>query len=150
MDREQGFIEANDESKEDITHSVKGGKKKKKGEKNMSEIEGIQYIDFETFMSIELKTGVIVKADHHPNADKLYVLNLDDGTANGRTICAGLKEYYSIQELEGKEIVFVANLQPRPLRGVTSEGMILAADDGEGGVSIITIDKGMKPGSKVR
>jgi len=150
MEREQGLIEENSESKEDITHTVKGGKKKKKEEKNMSTIEGIQYIDFETFMSIELKTGVIVKADDHPNADKLYVLNLDDGTDNGRTICAGLKEYYSIQELEGKNVVFVANLQPRPLRGITSEGMILAADDGDGGVSIITLDKSMKPGSKVR
>lgn len=150
MEREQGLIETNDESKEDITHSVKGGMKKKKGEKNMSDIEGIQYIDFETFMSIELKTGVIVNADDHPNADKLYVLHLDDGSENGRTICAGLKEFYSIEELEGKEVVFVANLQPRPLRGVTSEGMILAADDGNGGVSIITLDKAMKPGSKVR
>jgi len=150
IEREQGFIEASDESKQDITHSVKGGKKMKKGEKNMSEIEGIQYIDFETFMSVELKTGIIVKADVHPNADKLYVLHLDDGSDNGRTICAGLKEFYSIEELEGKDVVFVANLKPRPLRGVTSEGMILAADDGEGGVSIITLDKGMKPGSKVR
>jgi len=150
MEREQGFIEASDESKHDITHSVKGGKKMKKGEKNMSEIEGIQYIDFETFMSVELKTGIIVKADVHPNADKLYVLHLDDGSKNGRTICAGLKEFYTIEKLEGKNVVFVANLQPRPLRGVTSEGMILAADDGDGGVSIITLDKGMKPGSKVR
>ena len=75
---------------------------------------------------------------------------MDDGTDNGRTICAGLKEFYSIDEMTGKSIVFVANLQPRPLRGVTSEGMMLAADDGNGVVKLVTIDGEISVGSQVR
>ena len=114
------------------------------------ENDGLKYLDFETFMSVELRVGKIVDAQEHPNADKLYVLTLDDGSASHRTICAGLKEYYSKEDLTGKSVVFVANLKPRPLRGVTSEGMILAADDGDGNVKIVTLDGAIAPGSRVR
>jgi methionyl-tRNA synthetase len=148
--REQDLIEEGTPSNENITHAVKGGKKKKKGGDTLEETEGITYLDFETFLSVDLRTGIISKAENHPNADKLYVLTIDDGTTTGRTICAGLKEYYSIEQLEGKQIVFVANLKPRPLRGVNSQGMILAADDGQGSVSILTLESNMAPGSKVR
>ena len=92
---------------------------------------------------------MIRNVEEHPNADKLYVISLDDGGA-GRTICAGLKEYYSIEELTGKSVVFVANLKPRPLRGITSEGMMLAADDESGNVKLVTIDGEIKTGSLVR
>ena len=98
------------------------------------EIEGITYLEFETFMKVNLRVGRIVSVEDHPNADKLYVVRLDDGTDDGRTICAGLKAYYEPEEMEGKLVVFVENLKPRPLRGVTSEGMMLAADDGNDGV----------------
>ena len=113
------------------------------------EVEGIKYLDFNDFMKVELKVGKIVKVEDHPNADKLYVISLDDGS-DGRTICAGIKEYYSIDELTGKSVVFVANLKPRPLRGVTSQGMMLAADDGNGVVKLVTIDGDISTGSQVR
>ena len=113
-------------------------------------IEGIEYLDFDTFMKVDLRVGKITKVEDHPNADKLYVVNLDDGTNNGRTICAGIKKYYSIDELVGKSVVFVSNLKPRPLRGITSEGMMLAADDGEDNVKLITVDGNIKTGSQVR
>ena len=100
-------------------------------------------------MKVELKVGLILNVEEHPNADKLYVISLDDG-GSGRTICAGLKEYYSIEELTGKSVVFVANLKPRPLRGITSEGMMLAADDGNGNVRLVTIDGTIASGSQVR
>ena len=85
-----------------------------------------------------------------PNADRLYVVSIDDGSDDGRTICAGIKEYYSADEMVGKNIVFVSNLKPRSLRGITSEGMMLAADDGEGNVRLITTDGPISTGSQVR
>ena len=132
-------------------HTVKGSKKKKKGDKKMNEApEGIEYLDFDTFMKVDLRVGKIINVEDHPNADKLYVVNLDDGTPDGRTICAGIKKYYSIEELTGKSVVFVSNLKPRPLRGITSEGMMLAADDGEDNVKLITVDGEINTGSRVR
>ena len=114
------------------------------------EVEGITYLDFNDFMKVELKVGKIISVEDHPNADKLYVVRLDDGTENGRTICAGLKEYYQPSEMVNKSVVFVANLKPRPLRGITSEGMMLAADDNNGNVKLVTIDSDIKTGSIVR
>ena len=132
----------------DPGHSVKGGKKKKKEVKKMP--EGTTHLDFETFMEVELRVGKIVSVSDHENADKLYVVAIDDGSESGRTICAGLKEYYTAEEMVGKSVVFVANLKPRKLRGVMSEGMMLAADDGNGGVKLVTIDGDIATGSQVR
>ena len=132
----------------DPTHGVKGSKKDKKEERKMP--EGTTHLDFETFMEVELRVGKIVNVSDHDNADKLFVVSIDDGSENGRTICAGLKEYYTADEMTGKSIVFVANLKPRKLRGVMSEGMMLAADDGNGGVRLVTIDGEITPGSQVR
>lgn len=112
--------------------------------------EGITYLEFETFMEVELRVGRIASVNEHPNADRLYVVSIDDGTDNLRTICAGIKEYYTSEELLNKTIVFVANLKPRPLRGVVSEGMMLAADDGDGSVKLVTIDGEISTGSLVR
>ena len=144
---EHGLVEQGED--ESGVHAVKGGKKKR-GKNMNKEIEGVAYIDFETFMSVNYFVGKIQSVEDHPNADKLYVVKLDDGTTNGRTICAGLKPYYKPQEMEGKSVVFVENLAPRALRGITSEGMMLAADDGEGAVVLVTIDGDIKPGSTVR
>jgi methionyl-tRNA synthetase len=127
--------------------NVKGGKKG--GKKMNKQVEGIQYLDFNDFMKVELKVGKITSVEEHPNADKLYVVNLDDGD-NGRVICAGIKQYYTAEQLTGMQVVFVSNLQPRPLRGVTSEGMMLAADDGNGQVKLITVDGEISTGSTVR
>jgi len=112
--------------------------------------EGTTHLDFETFMEVELKVGKIIDVSDHENADKLFVVTIDDGSGNGRTICAGLKEYYTAEQMLGKSVVFVANLKPRKLRGVMSEGMMLAADDGKGGVRLVTIDGDISPGSEVR
>ena len=129
---------------------IKGGKKTKGGKKMKEDTEGVVYLEFDTFMQVNLRVGLITSVEDHPNADKLYVVRLDDGSEGGRTICAGLKEYYQPDEMEGKRVVFVENLKPRPLRGVTSEGMMLAADNGEGIVRLVTIDGEIEPGSQVR
>ena len=113
-------------------------------------LEGIEYLDFDTFMKVELRVGRILSVEDHPNADRLYVVKLDDGSEDGRTICAGIKAYYSAEELLNKSVVFVANLQPRPLRGVVSQGMMLAADDGNDTVRLVTLDGDIATGSLVR
>ena len=148
LEDEMGLVDSNAESGSAVGHSVKGGKKKKKEEKKMP--EGTTYLDFETFMEVDLRVGKITSVTDHENADKLFVVSIDDGSENGRIICAGLKEYYSAEDMVGKSVVFVANLKPRKLRGVMSEGMMLAADDGNGSVRLITLDGDITPGSQVR
>ena len=147
LEAEQSLVEEGPE--DDAVHGVKGGKKTG-GKKMENEIEGVTYLEFDTFMKVNLRVGRIISVDDHPNADKLYVVKLDDGTGGERTICAGLKAFYQPDEMEGKLVVFVENLKPRPLRGVTSEGMMLAADDGEGHVRLITVDGDISTGSQVR
>lgn len=144
---EQNLVEEGPE--DNAVHGVKGGKKKG-GKPVKEEPEGIKYLEFDTFMQVNLRVGTIQRVEDHPNADKLYVVQLDDGTDDGRTICAGLKAFYSPDEMVGKQVVFVENLKPRPLRGVVSEGMMLAADNGNGDVRLITIDGAIEPGSQVR
>jgi methionyl-tRNA synthetase len=112
--------------------------------------KGGDYIDFDDFMKVEMRTGRIVSVEDHPNADKLFVITIDEGSDSTRTVCAGLKGHYEPSELEGLNVVFVANLEPRKLRGVMSEGMILAADDGDGGVKVLTTEGDILSGSRVR
>jgi len=112
--------------------------------------KGGDYIDFDDFMKVEMRTGRIVSVEDHPNADKLFVITIDEGSDSTRTVCAGLKGHYEPSDLEGLNVVFVANLEPRKLRGVMSEGMILAADDGEGGVKVLTTEGDILSGSRVR
>jgi methionyl-tRNA synthetase len=111
---------------------------------------GGDYIDFDDFMKVEMRTGRILSVEDHPNADKLFVITIDEGSDSTRTVCAGLKGHYEPSELEGLNVVFVANLEPMKLRGVMSEGMILAADDGEGGVKVLTTEGDILSGSRVR
>ena len=107
-------------------------------------------IDFEDFVKVEMRTGKIVSVEDHPNADKLFVVEIQDGPESTRTVCAGLKGHYTASQLEGLDVVFVANLRPRKLRGVLSEGMLLAADDEDGNVRVLTPQSDMPPGSLVR
>ena len=110
----------------------------------------VDYIDFEDFMKVEMRTGRIISVEDHPNADKLFVITIEESPVSTRVVCAGLKGHYAASELNGLNVVFVANLEPRKLRGVMSEGMILAADDGEGGVKVLTTEGAIDPGSRVR
>ena len=154
LESEQALADPEDSAKADPGHGVKGGKKKKSKSKEKTTMteapEGITYLEFDTFMKVDLRVGKITSVEDHPNADRLYVVTLDDGSETARTICAGLKAHYSIEEMVGKSVVFVANLKPRPLRGVNSEGMMLAADDGKDNVRLITIDGDIATGSQVR
>ena len=112
--------------------------------------EEVSYIEFEDFMKVEMKTGKVTSVEDHPNADKLYVVTIEDGPDSTRTVCAGLKSHYTAEDLVGKSVVFVANLKPRKLRGIMSEGMMLAAEDSEGKVTLLTTDSDIDAGSGVR
>jgi len=99
------------------------------------------------FSSVELRAVKILSVEEHPNAEALYVLKVDAGEAEPRTVCAGLRKHLSKEELTGKHGVLVANLKPAMLRGVASMGMMLAAD-GEGKLSLAN-PEGAKPGDAV-
>ena len=90
------------------------------------------------FKKLDLRVARIEKVEDHPNADKLYVISADLGD-HKRTLVAGLKGYYSKEEMEGKHVIVVANLEPAKLRGIESQGMILAAED-KGTVSLLLAD----------
>ena len=104
-------------------------------------------ISIDEFRKVELKIATIKSADPHPNADKLMVLQIDLG-AEERQICAGIRSHYTAEELVGKQIVVVANLETATLRGLESQGMLLAASD-EGRVIILTPEKPVPAGSTV-
>ena len=115
----------------------------------MSDAPGI--IEFDDFMKLDLRTAKVLEVREHPNADKLICLKVDVGALGERQIVAGLKLYLDDpQSLVGKTIVIVANLAPRPMRGETSEGMLLAAtSDDRKRVIVLTTDEPMEPGCKV-
>jgi methionyl-tRNA synthetase len=106
-------------------------------------------VSFEEFKKLEIKVAKIVSVADHPNADKLYVMKIDLG-GETRQIVAGLKPYYKPEELEGMTTVVVANLEPAKLRGVESNAMLLAAQEGDI-VSCLQPDsrKSVSPGAKV-
>lgn len=85
-------------------------------------------IDFDSFLKIDLRVGTIIEAKKMPKADKLMILTVDAGSEK-RTIVSGIAAHYNAEELLGKQVSFVANLAPRKLRGVESQGMILMAED---------------------
>jgi tRNA-binding protein len=105
-------------------------------------------ISIDDFKKIELKVATIKAAEPHPNADKLLVLQIDLG-AEQRQICAGIRGQYTPEELVGKQIVVVANLATAKLRGMESQGMLLAASSGDQ-VIVMTPDKPALAGSKVK
>ena len=107
-------------------------------------------MNYEDFAKLDLRVAKIVTAEEIEGADKLYKLTLDDGTEEGRIICAGIKEFYSNDELIGKSIVIIANLEPREIRGVQSNGMLLAASNKESGLlAVISPEKDLPPGTKI-
>jgi methionyl-tRNA synthetase len=97
---------------------------------------------------VVLKVGQILEVEDIPKAKKLYKLTVDLGEENPRTIVAGIKPYYRPEELKGKKVIVVANLKPKKLMGIESQGMLLAANDGEN-FSLLTVEKDVKNGTRV-
>lgn len=105
-------------------------------------------VPFEEFKKLSIKIAKIKEVKDHPNADKLYVLKVDIG-GEEREMVAGIKKAYRPEELAGRLVVVVDNIEPATIRGVESRGMILAAQDGEK-QAIISPDKDISPGSTVK
>lgn len=109
---------------------------------------GTGKITIDEFGKIELRVATIKAAEPHPKADRLLVLKIDLGTEE-RQLVAGIRGQYTPEELIGKQIVVVANLQPAMLRGVESQGMLLAASDGER-VIVLSPEKPIAAGARVK
>ena len=108
-------------------------------------------ISYDDFVKLDLRVGKVLEVANHPNADKLLVLNVDLG-GEVRQIVAGLRQYVAPETLLGRNIVVVANLEPRKMRGLESQGMLLAASHVEGAdrkVVILTTDTPVPAGSSV-
>lgn len=106
-------------------------------------------ISIEDFQRIALRVGVVTAAQDHPNADKLLILTVDIGEGSPRQVVAGIKGSYQASELVGKRVVVVANLKPAKLRGVESQGMVLAASDAASFV-LVSPERSIGPGSTVK
>ena len=107
-----------------------------------------ELISYEDFQKLDIRVALVENVEKVPKADKLYKLTVKLGTEK-RTLVAGLAQYYTENELIGKKIVVLANLEPRKLRGITSEGMLLAADK-DGVVSILVPDKDIDLGAQIK
>lgn len=105
-------------------------------------------IGIEEFEKLDLRVGKVINAQKVPGKDKLLVLQVDIGTET-RTVVAGIAQEFAPEELVGKQLVLVANLEPKRIGGVVSHGMILAAGD-EKALALVTLDREVPPGTKVR
>ena len=105
-------------------------------------------VNFDDFSKLELRVGKILEVNPHPVAEKLYLLKVDIGEKVIQMV-AGIKPFYTPEQLENKLIVVLTNLEPKNIRGVSSEGMILAAQDKDD-VSLIVLDKEVALGSTIR
>jgi methionyl-tRNA synthetase len=106
-------------------------------------------IEFDDFAKLDIRVGTILECQKVPKADKLLQFKIDDGLET-RTIVSGIAKHYKPEELIGKQVCFVANLAPRKLKGILSEGMILSAENNDGSLSIIMPQREVKPGSEVK
>jgi methionyl-tRNA synthetase len=109
----------------------------------------IEQISIEDFARVDLRVGTIRDAKPHPNADRLLVLSVDLGEAAPRQLVAGIRAAYDLRSLPGQQVVVVANLKPATLRGVESQGMLLAASDAEG-LAVLAPGRRFTPGTKVK
>ena len=115
-------------------------------------------IPFDDFVKLDLRVATIKTAEFHPSADRLLKIQVDDGTPTGRQVCAGIRQWYDPATLVGRQVIIVANLEARKIRGEISQGMILAASDLKGSgtddpagreVVLLGVDKTVKSGSTV-
>ncbi len=111
------------------------------------EMEGL--ITLDQFQQVDLRVAEIVSAEKIPKADKLLKIEVNIGEEENRQVVAGIAQHYVPEELVGKKIIFVCNLKPVKLRGVLSQGMLLAATAEDGTLALTTVDRHIPPGSRV-
>jgi len=128
------ILDKKNQNKENVKTEKPSSKKDvQKEEGNMQEIE------FADFQKLDLRVGTILKAERHPDADKLLRFDVDLGEEQTRQIISGIAEFFEADDLVGKKVIVVANLPPRKLRGLMSHGMILTAESGSD-LSLLTAD----------
>ena len=106
-------------------------------------------VAFDDFTRLDIRVGRVTECTKVPKADKLLQFKIDDGLG-GRTIVSGIAKHYAPEELVGRQVCFVANLEPRRIKGITSEGMILSAEGADGCLAVISPEKEVEPGSAVK
>lgn len=106
-------------------------------------------ISYDDFAKLEIRIGRVAAAEKIPDADKLIKCTVDFGEMGTRTIVSGIAEWKTPEELVGKQLPYIVNLAPRMLRGVESQGMLLAASD-EQGVALLSAEREVPPGTKLR
>ena len=106
-------------------------------------------INLEEFKKIELIIAQIKEVKEHPNADRLYVLKIDTGSEE-KQLVAGIRKSYTKEELVGRKVIVVNNLEPATIRGVESQGMVLAASNDREGLTLIMPERALSPGSIVK
>jgi methionyl-tRNA synthetase len=106
-------------------------------------------IAFDDFTKLDIRVGTVLDCQKVPKADKLLQFKIDDGLG-GRTIVSGIAQHYKPEELIGKQVCFIANLAPRMLKGIESQGMILSAENADGKLAIIQPISEVLPGSEVK
>jgi len=106
-------------------------------------------LSIEEFKRLALRIGIILAAENHPNADRLLVIKVDLGDGAPRQLVAGIRGSYEAADVVGKRVVVVANLKPATIRGVESQGMILATRDSSG-LSLLVPERPIQPGSSVQ
>lgn len=106
-------------------------------------------ISYDDFGKLDIRVGTVLECTKVPKADKLLQFLIDDGL-DKRTILSGIAKYYKPEELVGKQVCFIANLAPRKIRGIESQGMILSAENNDGDLSVVTVMREVKPGSEVK
>ena len=106
-------------------------------------------VDFDTFMKADLRIGTVLECEKVPKADKLLKFKIDDGLGT-RTIVSGIAAHYQPETLVGKQVCFIANLPPRKLKGIESQGMILSAENADGSLVVIGPTGPVVPGAQVK
>ncbi|MDD2645682.1 MAG: methionine--tRNA ligase [Bacteroides sp.] len=106
-------------------------------------------IEFDDFLKLDMRVGTVLECVKVPKTDKLLQFKIEDGL-NQRTIVSGIAEFYKPEDLVGKQVCFIANLAPRKLRGVLSEGMILSTEDSDGNLVLLQPQKEVTPGSEIK
>ena len=110
-----------------------------------------EMVSIEDFAKFDIRVAVVTSVEPHPNADRLLVLKVNLGELGDRQLVAGLKGHYEESELVGKSLVVITNLEPATLRGVESQGMLLAAvTDDPSQVVCVRPEKDIAPGARIR
>ena len=105
-------------------------------------------VPFDVFKQLDLRIAEVLKVEAHPNADRLWILSIRIGTEE-RQIVAGIRQFYSAEELVGKKIIVVSNLEPAVIRGVQSDGMLLAASEPDK-IVLLVPEKDISSGTVVK